>query len=196
MESVVAKLPLSYRFSQASILAALVVLASTAWGILSNLPQDIKLAMAMLSGIAVASSLLVSGYVIVRYPFLSLTPALAGDRFEDQLGMHNRWPVLILNILALAFFVMGVVLVPLRGIDTITEVLFVCYAIIMIPVLAFLIFVYGPVSHPTVATLIRSTFGIGIAFFPLYIPMLAIGSIRCNQMLNRITSNTFHRQGG
>ncbi len=152
--------------------------------------------MVTLAGIAVALALLVSGYVVVRYPFLSLTPALAGDRFEGQLGPRNRRPVQILRILALAFFIMGVILVPLRGIDNLVESLFVCYASTMIPVLAWLVVAYDPVSHPTVATLIRSTFGIGIALFPLYIPMLVLGSMRCHEMQERVASDAFIAERG
>lgn len=147
------------------------------------MPQDIKLAMVASYGLLVALSLLVSGYVVVRYPLLSASADLAGDRFEDQLGTRTRRSVAILRLLALAFFIMSVVFVPLRGINTTIEFLFFGYAIIMIPVLTWLIFSYDPISHPTVATLIRSTFGIGIAFFPLYIPMLVTGSIRGHHML-------------
>jgi hypothetical protein len=179
MGSDLERLPLSYRLSQALMLAALATLASMAWGLLSQVPQELKVALATLAGTCVASSLLVSGYVVIRFPLLSLAPAIVGDRFDVQIGTRHRRLVMLLRILALVFFVTGAVLVPWKGLDTVVELLFVGYAVVMIPVLVWLLFAYDSVSSPIVATLSRSTFGIGIVAFPLYLPLLFIGAMRC-----------------
>ena len=47
----------------------------------------------------------------------------------------------------------------------------------------FLTFKYDPVTHPTVATYIRSTIGIGVLLFPIFIPALIVGGIRCRRLL-------------
>ena len=179
MGSDLERLPLSYRLSQALMLAALATLASMAWGLLSQLPQELKVALAILAGTSVASSLLVSGYVVIRFPLLSLSPAIVGDKFDAQIGTRHRRLVTLLRILVLVFFVMGAILVPWKGLDTVVELLFLCYAVVMIPVLAWLIFAYDSVANPIVATLSRNTFGFGIAAFPLYLPLLFIGAMRC-----------------
>jgi len=53
--------------------------------------------------------------------------------------------------------------------------------------LAFMIFyatTFRPQTHPTIATFIRATLGLGVVLFPLYIPALIIGSARCKVLLD------------
>jgi hypothetical protein len=126
-----------------------------------------------------------SGYVVIRFPLLSLSPAIVGDNFDAQIGTRHRRLVMLLRILALVFFVTGAILVPWKGLDTVVELLFVGYAVVMIPVLVWLLFAYDSVSSPIVATLSRSTFGIGIVAFPLYLPLLFIGAMRCLRSIAR-----------
>lgn len=161
------------------MLAALATFASMAWGLLSHVPHELKIALAMLAGTCIALSLLVSGYVVIRFPLLSLSPAIAGDTFDVQIGTRHRRLVMLLRILALVFFGVGAILVPWRGLDSAVELLFLCYSVVMIPVLVWLIFAYESAANPIVATLARSTFGVSLALLPLYAPLLVIGAMRC-----------------
>ena len=50
-------------------------------------------------------------------------------------------------------------------------------------VACFLVFRFDKVRHPTIATFIRSTLGIGIVFYPMYVFTIAIGAWRCHRLL-------------
>ena len=54
----------------------------------------------------------------------------------------------------------------------------------MLGFLLFLTFGYSPERYPAVATYLRATAGVGLVFFPLFIPALIVGTIRANQILD------------
>ena len=47
----------------------------------------------------------------------------------------------------------------------------------------FLLVRYNLIAHPTIATFVRVTIGFGVLLFPVYIPALMIGSMRCERLL-------------
>jgi hypothetical protein len=47
----------------------------------------------------------------------------------------------------------------------------------------FLLFKYNRFDHPTVATLLRCSMGLGVLFFPLFLPAVIIGSGRAKSLL-------------
>jgi hypothetical protein len=48
----------------------------------------------------------------------------------------------------------------------------------------FMAFVYDPVQHPTLATLARATLGMGLLLFPIFLPIVMIGSFRMRRLLD------------
>ncbi|QDU97381.1 hypothetical protein [Lignipirellula cremea] len=179
-----ATFPWSYRASQTLMSVTLLLLASTAFGLLGKLPPVGRVVVLAGLGMVIVVSFLLSAYVVVRYPYLSLVGASDGDLFDRQVGSNLGWLTSVLKVLGLLFLVMAVVLIARRGFVSPAAVLFFVYALVMIPVLLFLFFWYRPASHPTVATLIRSTFGVGLLLFPLFLPFVIIGSFRCQRLLD------------
>ena len=175
--------PLSYRFCQGCMLTMLVLAASLTSAYVGEGPAVVKIGVACLFGLFVVASLTVSVYVIIRYPYLSLVRPVDGDLFERQLGPNTHRLVRVLKVFALALSIMVAILIPLNGMATVPATLTFCYSLVMVPFLFFLTYLYSPASYPTIATFIRATFGIGLVFYPLFIPFLAIGAVRCRRIL-------------
>jgi hypothetical protein len=98
--------PLSYRFCQGSMLTVLVLAASTTSAYVGRGPSVVKIGFACLFGLFVIASLIVSVYVVVRYPYLSLLRPIDGDHFDKQIGPNANRLVRILKILALSLSIM------------------------------------------------------------------------------------------
>ncbi len=176
--------PRSYRFCQGCIVTVLVLATSLTSAYIGNVPRFIKIGFGCMLGAVVVASLVVCTYVVVRYPYLSLLQPVDGDYLDRRTTRNTRVLVSVLKLLALVFCITAVILIPRNGFCTPPSVLAFCYFLVMIPFLTFLTFIYRPILHPTIATFIRATLGIGVIFFPVYIPILALGSIRCRRLLN------------
>ncbi len=119
-------------------------------------------------------------YAVIRYPYLSLaiewTPTLTS----------NRWLWILLGLvfwaIALLCSLVSVLAVFSSPFD-IWNVLSSGYFAIECWFLGFLLLRFRADRHPTVATFITVTLGIGILLLPAYLPALVIGNIRCRKFL-------------
>ena len=183
-------LPFSYRLSQRAMLAAVATLlystslAVPRWPILGE-----WLFGATVAGIA-AFALTISSYVVIRYPYLSLVQTRDGDIFSAQFTSkvlaRITKTVGFLTLLVLLAVLAGVTAV--KGIANPWQVVALAYVFILFLFVAYLCFVYDPNAHPTIATFIRSTLGLGIVLMPLFIPVLIVGSHRCRRLLDAETA--------
>jgi len=90
----------------------------------------------------------------------------------------------ILKIAALAVVSMVIISALVDGKNNLQESLKLVYFVVMFGFLTFMTFFYRPVSYPTIATFIRATLGVGVLLFPIFIPALIVGSIRCKRLLD------------
>lgn len=180
-------LPASYRFSQGGIALAMVLLTFSTTAFSQNAPQIVKTIAGSILGLIVLASLTVSYYVIVRYPYLSLVPTQDDDHFAKHFSLSGSWLYTLLKYLALMTILVLLISLVLNGIDDLKKTLILVYVMIMLGFLTFLTFRYDPIRHPTIATFIRATLGIGVLLFPLFLPAVAIGSMRCSQLLEDVT---------
>ena len=173
--------PLSYRISQSGIVLAIAGGFIAAKFVRQNMPPIIAIVVGSVIGSIVLGSLIVSQYVIIRYPFLSLIET-KDDYFAKQISAGSRlYPILRwITMLMLVLIIGTMFLQPIRDFR---PVIVIVYGIFMLGFLMFMTFKYDPVTHPTVATYIRSTIGIGILLFPLFLPALIVGSFRCRRLL-------------
>jgi hypothetical protein len=176
--------PPSYRFCQGCILAVLVLATSCTGAYIGRVPSFVKIGFGCMLGALVVASLVVCAYVVVRYPYLSLVQPVDGDYLDRRTTGNTRGLVFVLKLLASAFCIMATVLIPRNGFATPPSIAAYCYFLVMLPFLAFLTFAYRPTVHPTIATYMRATLGVGVILFPVYIPILVVGSIRCRRLLN------------
>jgi hypothetical protein len=150
----------------------------------------VKIVAGAVIGLMVLVSLAVSCYVVIRYPYLSLVPTSDKDHFAKHFSLSGTWLYKVLKLLAVAATAVLIVSIIALGVDDLRKVLTLIYGIIMFGFLIFLTFVYDPVSHPTVATFIRATLGIGILLFPIFLPAVLIGSLRCRWLLDDVGGMT------
>lgn len=176
--------PMSYRFSQGGIALALVLLTFSRAAFSENSPPIVKIVAGSILGLIVLVSLAVSYYVIIRYPYLSLVQTSDKDYFAKHFSMSGTWLFKLIKALAVAVTAIMIVSIITGGVDEMRKVLVLIYMLIMFAFLIFLTFIYDPDSHPTIATFIRATLGIGVLLFPLFLPAVLIGSLRCRWLLD------------
>ena len=132
---------------------------------------------------------LLSFYSIVRYPYLSL--ATGGLQLP---GFTRTW---IWTFLGVIFYFLGTSFL-LLGVGsrfaptppmTKSELVLVVYLAIELLFIGFLLATYKLEKHVTVSTFIELTFGFGILLFPIYLPFILIGSVRCRQRLNALKNS-------
>ena len=194
---VFADLPLSYRISQASMILALLVL----W--LSNkllLLAVLKWVVIPIVAAVVLFALATASYVVIRYPYISLVETRDGDIYSEQ--VNSQGLINFLKIVSLIGF--GVCFLfsltnVLNAVNLTTgQLLWFTYVGFMFVFCGFMTFVYDPVQHATIATLARSTFGLGLVLFPIFFPIVIIGSFRMRRLLADQTdrvANSFHEAG-
>jgi hypothetical protein len=134
--------------------------------------------------VIVCSSLILSNYVVARYPFLSLVEPEDGDYFSKYFSAAGGCLYKLLKFVGILVTVVALGSLFSLGIDSVYRVLVVAYLMVMLGFLIFFNFVYDSIKHPTVTTLIRATLGLGIVLFPFFIPSLVIGSLRCKLLLD------------
>lgn len=188
MEMQFKDLPFSYRLAQGGMVGCLGAWLTIGSGF-NQWPEIMKW---IFGGVVVSIavfSLVVASYVIVRYPYLSLVPT--NDFFATNTSQSIKPIARVLGCLSLFVFTMlfivfvlniaGLRAGPLNRNQLWVAVL---YLPLMIGFVGFLTLFYSSEKYPVVATFIHVTLGIGILFFPLYLPAIFIGSVRCKALLN------------
>ena len=174
--------PLSYRLSQGSIFLALFSTYAILKAIAANLPPPARTVIVSLVLSAILFGLVVSSYTIIRYPYLSLVST--DDYFLKAFPTSSSCLYTTLKLTAILTVAMLAFSSCIDGLQ-VRELPVFFYMLLMLAFLIFLTFVYDPLAHPTISTYIRTTLGIGIIFFPIFLPILLIASWRCRSMLDQ-----------
>ncbi len=179
-------LPASYRWSQSTMLASVATLFFARHLPFQLFPNGVQIAIwVTVSGIA-SLAVLTACYVVIRYPYISLVPTSDQDVFSKQFVsprlLYVAKFVFVLGILGFAVLMAGK-LFDSNGFQIKQAALLLYFCVLFLFTL-FLCFWYQPLRHPTVATFIRATLGIGLVLAPVILPILMIGSIRCRRLLD------------
>lgn len=180
------RLPKSYRLSQSTMLLSVGVLFFARHLPVQLFGPPLQIAIwAIVAGIA-SLAVLTSCYVVIRYPYISLVATSDQDTFSKQ--FESKRLLLVAKIIlptGIFFFCLGTTIAFFSGMGNLTvQVIALPYAYILFVFSLFLCFCYDPISHPTIATFIRSTLGIGLVLAPMLLPVLLVGSIRCKSLLD------------
>ena len=160
------------------------IVAMSPLGNIANLAQNGQFLLGTAIYLIACISLCVSFYVIVRYPFLSLVDPSGGEHFMKYFGSSGGPVYRILKIAALAVISIVIISLLVDGKNNLQESLKLVYFVVMFGFLTFMTFFYRPVSYPTITTFIRATLGVGVLLFPIFVPALIVGSIRCKRLLD------------
>jgi hypothetical protein len=124
-------------------------------------------------------------YAVIRYPYIGLVDAKDGDLFTKYVSTISKpfkWIIQWLGIVLLVvIFVSPAVDLKIN----LRDLLIMFYAGVVLGFVLFLTFVYDRFLHPTVATFLRCSLGVGIIFVPLFLPAILIGSVRAKSLLDR-----------
>lgn len=176
-------LPLSYRISQSGIAFALLSTVSLSSFFRAPVPLPFRIFLGVVLAGIIVTSLLTSYYVIIRYPFLSLVQTKDPDPFARHFSSADGRLYFFLKLLTMVCILVSLPLTVMKGLDTLPSILLFCDTLFVLGFLIFFTFWYQPIRHPTVSTFVRSTLGLGIPLFPLFLPAIWIGSLRCSKML-------------
>lgn len=145
-------------------------------------------------------SLFSASYVVIRYPFLGLVDLKDGDLFSKYFTQRKRWLWTFLNVLVI--ITIAIILAAI-GFSLFAgpvklgarDVFILTFFVLEMAFLVFLLGWYDRVQHPTVATFIWATLGIGILLAPFYLPAILIGSYRCKRLLDSVDVEGAVRDG-
>lgn len=136
------------------------------------------------SGACVAAGILATYYAVIRYPYMGLVDAADGDLFSKHIESQKRWVRIAAVLVCLVIAIAGI-LVPMKdGQVNGWEWLVIFYSSAVFLFVIFLMFYYNRLDHPTIATFLRCSMGLGIFLFPFFVPAIVIGSMRVNYLLD------------
>lgn len=175
--------PLSVRVAQRSWLTALAIPIFSI-----RILTKIKVAWVVQTILGICGLLVVVGFaatcwVIVRYPFIGMVDAADGDLYAKYV---EKTPMLLKKFVGLCLAIglgISLYLPTADGRITGIEVLWIVYGALVLFFVLFLLFKYNRFDHPTVATLLRCSMGLGVLFFPLFLPAVIVGSGRAKRLL-------------
>ena len=179
--------PLSIRIAQRSVVVAILIPI-----ILRALLRQrgkvkipwMQFAVGAASGVCVAVGFFATYYAVIRYPYMVLVDAADGDLFSKHIESKQKWVRVAGILICLAIAAAGI-LVPMGdGQVAGWEWLVILYSSAVFFFVIFLMFYYDRIDHPTIATFLRCSMGLGIFLFPLFIPAIIIGSMRVNTLLD------------
>ena len=128
-------------------------------------------------------SLCVACYVVVRHPYLSLIDSTDGDVFSKYFASGSPVIYKSLNFAALAVALMIILSLLQNANNGLLNQLKLVYVVMLMCCLLFTAFIYRPNTHPTFSTFLRATVGVGLLFFPIFLPALIVGAFRCRRLL-------------
>ena len=180
------RLPKSYRLSQSTMLASVGFLFLARHLPFQLFGPALQIAtwviVTGIAGLAIATSC----YVVIRYPYLSLVSTSDKDKYSQQFVSKRLLMVAkIIFPLGILFLCLGSTIAVFNGTgNQAVQAITLPYFYTQFAFSIFLCFWYDPITHPTLATFIRSTLGIGLILVPVLLPVLLLGTIRCNRLLD------------
>lgn len=176
--------PASIRWAQRSFLLALAIPIVFR----SALRGKVRWMLFAVWGASAACGLLglfMTYYAVIRYPYMGLVDAADGDLYAKYIESKSK---ILFGFLKVAGLIAGVLLLIAPWLDgrlTPGEGLLLLYVVPVVGFMVFLVFRYSRLDHPTVATLLRCSMGLGVLLFPFFIPALMLGSMRGKALLDR-----------
>jgi hypothetical protein len=179
--------PLSIRIAQRSIVVAILIpiilraflrprgKAQMPW---------MQFAVGASSGACVLVGFIATYYAVIRYPYMGLVDAADGDLFSKHIESQKKWVRVAAILICLLIAASGILLPMGDGQVAGWEWLVIFYSSVVFSFVIFLMFYYDRVDHPTIATFLRCSMGLGIFLFPLFVPAIVIGSLRVNTLLD------------
>jgi len=135
------------------------------------------------SGLFAIAGFIATNWVLVRYPYIGMVDATDGDlysKYIEKVSVFLKKLVGLCIAMALAFALYA----PIRdGNLTGLELLWLAYGGSVLIVVVFVLLKFNRYDHPTLATLLRCSMGVGLLFFPLFLPAIIIGSGRAKRLL-------------
>jgi hypothetical protein len=175
--------PFSIRVAQRSLLIAIAIPIFLRRGLQAKVPW-MRWSVFAASGICAAVGLIATFYAVIRYPYMGLVDAADGDLFAKYIESNRKWVLVTVKVLMLIGALAGIIVPMLDGQISQRDAWVILYAFAILAFMVFLLFFYNREDHPTVATFLRCSMGLGVFFYPLYIPALVIGSMRVQRLLD------------
>lgn len=179
--------PLSIRVAQRSWLVAIIIPIFLRQMLRAKVPW-MSIAVLMASGLCACVGLVATYISVIRYPYMGLVDAADGDLYAKYVESRSKFLFTLVKIVGLLAGALALVLPFLDGQLNGKELLFLLYVVPVVGFIGFLVFRYDRMEHPTVATLLRCSMGLGVPLFPLFIPALLIGSMRAKALLDQATT--------
>ncbi|MFO0013511.1 MAG: hypothetical protein ACK553_12260 [Planctomycetota bacterium] len=173
--------PLSIRIAQRSMLLAVLIPILLVRQL--RFPW-LRFAVLSASGACAAVGFIATYYAVVRYPYMGLVDAVDGDLFSKYIESQKKWVQVAAILICLVIAIAGVVVPMLDGRIVVLEWVVILYAAAVLVFVMFLLFYYDPTDHPTIATFLRCSMGLGIFLYPFFVPALVIGSMRVDRLLD------------
>ncbi len=120
-------------------------------------------------------------YAIMRYPYISLVCQLNSPRLTT--GWLKVLLAIIFYVLAAGLTYLFLAILIWSPKKDISGVLSILYFLVECWFVGFMFFPYHSDRHPTIATFIHLSCGLGVILVPLYIPAIVIGTLRCRAFL-------------
>jgi hypothetical protein len=175
--------PLSVRIAQRSWITALAIPVLSIRVLAKIKVPWVVQTILGIAGLLAFVGFLATCWVIIRYPFIGMVDAADGDLYAKYI---EKTSLLIKKFVGLCLAIgLGISLyIPIAdGRITGAELLWMTYAGIDLVFVLFLLFKYHRFDHPTTATLLRCSMGLGVLFFPLFLPAVIVGSGRAKRLL-------------
>jgi hypothetical protein len=175
--------PFSIRIAQRSILVAIAIPIALRTMLRARFGW-LQIAIGAASGVCALVGMIATYYAVIRYPYMGLVDASDGDLFSKYIESQKKWVLNLAKAVGILVATSAIVARLWDGQINALDLLIAVYAASILIFLIFLAFFYDRADHPTVATFLRCSMGLGIFLYPLFIPALVIGSMRVNTLLD------------
>ncbi len=174
--------PVSFQLAQRSMVLAIAIPMMMRW-LLRAKGGFIQILIWGSVSLCALVGLVATYYVVIRYPYIGLVDAKDGDLFSKYIPSQSNWLLQSGKILAVLVLLILLVAPALDRVIDARDIVMMLYTVSVLLFVLFLSIRYDRFQHPTVATFLRCSLGVGILFFPAFLPALIIGSIRAKQLL-------------
>jgi hypothetical protein len=178
--------PLAIRVAQRSILLSILIPILLRTVLRARVPW-LRLAIGVASAGCAIVGLIATYYAVIRYPYMGLVDAADGDLFSQYVESRPKWMLRLAQGVGFLACAMAIIVPLSDGQITASELLLILYALSILAFLVFLTFYYNREDHPTIATFLRCSMGLGIFFYPIFLPAILLGSMRVNVLLDEVS---------